>query len=172
MTLDDIPRPNHLQSGEGRQLKVITDLVTIKATAAETGGAYALFEVETPPAGGCPPHTQRYEHEAVFVIAGSYVFLIDGEQVELGPGGYAFVPRGTTHAYTNTGASAARMLVLVTPGGIHEQFFDDAGDHGDRPHWDLDMAKVFAVAPKYGIEFSLPIAENDCDTRLTELQER
>lgn len=159
MTLDDMLGPIHLRSGEGRQLKVITDLVTIKATAAENGGTYSMFEVETPPAGGCPPHTQRYEQETFFVMEGTCEFMINEEQIELGPGDFAFVPRGATHAYANGGATSARMLVLVTPGGIHEQFFDDAGDHGDRSQWELDMAKVFAVAPKYGIEFSLPLAE-------------
>lgn len=161
MTLEDAVEPMHLQPGQGRQLRVIMDLVTIKAAAAESGGTYSLFETETPSAGGCPPHTQRYENETFYVLEGRYAFLVDEEQIELGPGGYVFVPRGTMHAFTNVGSSTARMLVLVTPGGIQEQFFDEVGDHADHPQWEPDMAKVLAVAPKYGIEFSSPVAASE-----------
>lgn len=163
MTIRDTTKPAHLRHGEGSQRRVITDLVTIRATGADTGGAYSLFEVETPSGGGYPPHTQRYEDEAFYVLDGAYVLLLGEDQVELEPGGYAFVPRGTMHAYTNVGPASSRMLVLITPGGIHEQFIEDAGDAGDRPQWQPDMAKVLAVAPKYGIDFLLPSVEIERD---------
>ena len=150
--------PMHLGPGEGRHLTVITDSVTIKAATAETGGAFALYETETPSAGGCPPHVQRYDDEVFFVIEGTYTVLIGEDQVELGPGGYAFIPRGTVHGYANLGSEPARMLILVTPGGIHEQFVDEVSDRAGRAPWQPDMAKVLTVAPKYGVEFSTPAA--------------
>lgn len=155
----DIQRPRHLRTGEGEKVRVITDLVTIKATAGDTAGAYSLFETSTPPAGGCPPHSQRYDEETFYVLEGRYTFLIGDQTVELGPGDYAFVPRGTVHAFANAGSEPARMLILVTPGGIHDKFFDEVGDHADRAPWEPDMPKVLAVAPKYGIEFSTSDAE-------------
>jgi quercetin dioxygenase-like cupin family protein len=146
----------HLHPGEGKHLTLITDAVTVKAATAETGGAFALYETETPPAGGCPPHLQRYDDEAYFVIEGRYSVLVGEDQIELGPGGYVFIPRGTVHAYTNSGSEQARMLVFVTPGGIHEQFVDEASDRAGRAPWEPDMARILAVAPKYGVEFSTP----------------
>jgi quercetin dioxygenase-like cupin family protein len=146
----------HLHPGEGKQLTLITDAVTVKAETADTGGAFALYETETPPAGGCPPHVQRYDDEAFFVIEGRYSVLVGEDQIELGPGGYVFIPRGTVHAFTNPGSEPARMLVFVTPGGIHEQFVDEASDRAGRAPWEPDMARVLAVAPKYGVEFSTP----------------
>jgi mannose-6-phosphate isomerase-like protein (cupin superfamily) len=151
----------HPDRGEERQVRVITDLVTIRATAADTGDAYLLFEAETPPAGGCPPHVQRYEDEAFYVLHGRYAFLIGDEQAELGPGAFVFVPRGTVHAFTNVGPGPARMLVLATPGGIQEQFLDEVGDPADRPEWQPNLAHVLAVAPKYGIEFLTPAAQGE-----------
>jgi mannose-6-phosphate isomerase-like protein (cupin superfamily) len=144
----------HLHPGEGKHLTLITDAVTVKAATAETGGAFALYETETPPAGGCPPHLQRYDDEAFFVIEGRYSVLVGEDQIELGPGGYVFIPRGTVHAFTNPGSEPARMLVFVTPGGIQEQFVDEASDRAGRAPWEPDMARVLAVAPKYGVEFS------------------
>jgi quercetin dioxygenase-like cupin family protein len=155
----DTAHPRYLRTSEGEQLRVITDVVTVKAAATDTGDAYSLFETETPPGGGCPPHEQRYDDETFYVLEGRYAFLIGDERVELEPGGYAFVPRGTVHAFTNVGSVPARMLLLITPGGIQETFFDEVGDRPDRPAWRPDMTKVLAVAPKYGIEFAFPIAD-------------
>ena len=164
MTLRDSVATSHLERGEGRQLRLITDLVTIKATTADTGDAFALFETETPPAGGCPPHRQRYDDEAFFVLDGRYAFLAGDEQVELGPGGYLYVPRGTVHAFTNVGSTTARMLVLVAPGGIHQQFLDEVGDRAGRAAWEADINRLLEVAPKYGIEFPTSVTAEGPDS--------
>lgn len=156
MTVTETVTPIHLAPGEGKRLTVMTDAITVKAATSETGGAFALYEAETPPSGGCPPHVQRYDDESIFVIEGRYSVLIGERQVDLGPGGYAFIPRGTVHAFANPGPEPARMLVVVSPGGIHEQFVDEVGDHADRAAWEPDMAKVLSVAPKYGVEFESP----------------
>jgi quercetin dioxygenase-like cupin family protein len=161
MAFAETVRARHLDAGQGKQGRVITDVVTIKALAADTGGAYSLFEVLTPPAGGCPPHAQRYEEETVYVLEGRYAFLLDEETLELGAGDYVFVPRGMRHAFTNIGSEPARLLLLVTPGGIHDQFFAEVGDHAARHPWQPDIAKVLAVAPKYGIEFSSPDVDGE-----------
>lgn len=164
MVIADAVQPRSLPPGEGEQVRVITDLVTVKAVAADTGGAYSLFEVETPAAGGCPPHVQRYGDETYYILEGCYAFLIGARQIEIGPGGYAFVPRHTVHAFTNVGSTPARMLLLVTPGGIQEMFFDEVGDRTDRPAWEPNMARVLAVAPKYGIEFASAVASKGSGT--------
>ncbi len=155
--------PRHLAPTEGRTVRVIADLVTFKALAADTGGAYSLFETTTLPQGGTPPHRQHYEEEAFFVLEGTYTFRIGDETVALGPGGFAFVPRGTIHAFTNTGSGPARMLILVTPGGIHEQFFAEIGEPiadpaAPPPAGPPDVEKLLAVAAKYGVEILPPPA--------------
>ena len=124
MTFAGSAAPRYLPARRGRQARVITDLMTAKAVATDTRGAYSLFETETPPAGGWPAHVQRYDDEAFYVLEGTYTFLVDAEELQVGPGGYVFVPRGTVHAFVNSGPAEARMLVLITPGGIQETFFD------------------------------------------------
>ncbi len=140
------------------QLRVITDIVSFIITGAETNGAYALFETVTVPQGGTPPHTQAYEDEAFYILEGSYTFLIGDRQVEAQPGAFAFVPRGTVHAYTNTGDTPARMLILVAPGGLHEQFFREAGDPVSDPVGPPDIPRLVAAAAKYGITILPPAA--------------
>src|SRR5690606_29916727 len=136
-----------------RQMRVITDLVTIKAAASETGGAYALYETETPVSGGVPPHRQRYDDEGFYVLEGRYRFLVEGDEFEFGPGAFVHVPRGTTHAVVNVGVDPGRMLVIVTPRVGPNAFMGDIGNPADRPAWEPDMARVLVVAPKYRIDF-------------------
>lgn len=151
--------------GAGQVYRVIGDLVTFKAVGAQTGGAYSLFETLTAPQLGTPPHLQLYEDESFYVLEGTYGFQIGDEQVVIGPGGYAFVPRGTPHAYRNIGEAPGRMLIMETPGGIHEQFFMEAGDLVADPAGAQDSAgppnlgKIMAAAAKYGIELLLPADE-------------
>ena len=163
MTRADALRPRQLGAGAGEQVRLLTDVVTIKAAATDTGGAYSLFEIVTPPAGGCPPPAPRYEEETIYVLDGRDAVLLGEQRVELGKGDYVFVPRGTLHAFTNIGSEPARLLLLITPGGIHDQFLAEVGNHAARSAWepDIAMAKVLAVAPKYGIAFAGPAADGE-----------
>ncbi len=154
MALAETTRQAHMNQNEGRKVRVITDLVTIKATTADTGGAFALVETSTPPGGGFPQHSQSYDDATFVVLEGTYRLQVGEQALDLEPGGCVFVPRGTPHGFANTGDVAARMLVIASPGGVWERFIDEIGDAIDRAPWAIDMARVLAVAPKYGIAFA------------------
>lgn len=152
-------QPVFVEPGQGvQQRRVITDVVTFKVTGSATGGAYSLFETLTAPGGGTPPHWQEHEDEAFFILEGTYTFLVGERQVEAKAGATAFVPRGTVHAYTNSGDSPARMLILVTPADLHERFFMEAGNPLDMPAGPPDFARIGAAAARHGIHI-LPPAE-------------
>ena len=143
-----------LTAGAGERLAVIDSYVTFKATGAETGDAFTILEGENPPGTGVPPHRERYEDETFYVLEGSYVFEVDEERHELGPGGFVHVRRGTAHAFRNVGETTGRLLCLLTPGGIHEQFMADLAALGadSMP----DPAAIVACGNRYGIEFLPP----------------
>jgi quercetin dioxygenase-like cupin family protein len=131
----------------GSFLTALGDLLAVRAAGVETGGAYALFEARTPPGGGMPSHLQRYEDEAFLVLEGTFAVRAGARTTELGPGGYLFVPRGTPHAYTNVGTGTGRLLVIVSPGGIHEQFLAEAGALASP-----DGERIATLGEKYGVE--------------------
>jgi quercetin dioxygenase-like cupin family protein len=112
-----------------------------------------VLEVETPPGGGCPPHVQRYEDETVYVLEGTYSFLFGEAEEQVSAGEARFAGRGTRHGYVNPGPGVARMVIHLSPGGIHERFIEEAGDASERPMWESDLARVIALAPAFGIEF-------------------
>ena len=59
-----------------KTVRVVSDLVTFKITSAETGGAYSLFETQTPPQAGSPRHIEHREEEAFLVLEGEYTFAM------------------------------------------------------------------------------------------------
>ena len=114
--------------------------------------------MRTAPGAGRAPHLQYHEDEAFFVLEATYGALIDDERVELGPGSYVFVPRGTGHAPRNIGTSPARMLIMVTPGENHERFLTEIGEPIEdpacyTPGLPIGDSQTALAAAQYGMEF-------------------
>jgi len=55
-------------------LNIFGDLVTVKLSGKDTGGAYAVMENVTQPKAGPPLHVHHREDEGFFVIEGDYIF--------------------------------------------------------------------------------------------------
>ena len=149
----------HVAVSGGRTIRVMGDRVTYKAVAEQTGGAYSLFEFVVEPGPGVPPHHGRYEDETFWILEGEFRLRLDDETLELGPGGYAYAPRGTVHALANVGDVPGRLLVLVTPGGLRERFIDEMGGSRGVPEaltGSADIERAAAIAAKYGTELLFP----------------
>jgi mannose-6-phosphate isomerase-like protein (cupin superfamily) len=135
---------------------IVGDTMTFKATGESTGGSLALVENLTAPDGGPPPHIHTREDEFFYVLDGSFEIRIGDELRAVGPGGFAYVPRGTVHNFRNTAETPSRILAGFTPSGM-EGFFRESGrpatDDGPAPPVDQDeIARTMAAAPKYGLE--------------------
>jgi mannose-6-phosphate isomerase-like protein (cupin superfamily) len=145
-----------LGTGEGERIWIVADTMTLKATGESTGGGLVLLENLTAPGGGPPPHVHTREDEFWYVLDGTFEIRIGDEVHVVGPGGFAYAPRGTIHNFRNTAETPSRILVGFTPGGM-EGFFRDSGrsatDDGPAPPVDQDeIARTLAAAPKYGVE--------------------
>src|ERR687894_1795604 len=143
-------------AGEGERIWIVADTMTLKATGDTTGGSLVLLENLTVPGGGPPPHAHTREDEFWYVIDGTFEIRIGEEVHTLGPGGFAYAPRGTVHNFRNTADTPSRVLVGFTPGGM-EGFFRESGrpavDDGPAPALDEEeVRRTVAAAPKYGVE--------------------
>jgi hypothetical protein len=90
------------------------------------------------------------------VLNGTFEIRMGDEVHAIGPGGFAYVPRGTLHNFRNTAETPSRILLGFAPGGM-EGFFRESGqpatDDGPAPPVDEDeIARMIAAAPKYGVE--------------------
>ncbi len=158
-------RVTHVQPSKGiRSRWMLGELLTYKVPSQRTGGAYALFEVETPPGSGPPLHVQHREDESFYVLEGDFEFSNGEETLRAGAGSLIYVPKGTLHAHNNVGESVGRLLVTQTPGGLYERFFEEVGKPVDDEAGPLvfedqpDGGRTVEVAAEYGIEITKPIA--------------
>jgi mannose-6-phosphate isomerase-like protein (cupin superfamily) len=79
------------------------------------GVGICFLLVEAPPGTGPALHQHPYE-EVILIQEGRGIFTIGDEQLELGAGQVAIIPRDTPHAFTNTGDGPLRQVdIHVSP---------------------------------------------------------
>lgn len=119
--------------GSGELLRFGEVEVLVRATAASTGGAFALFEEHDPV--DTPLHVHANEDELFYVLDGEHEFQVGERTYRVGPGGIVFAPRGVPHAQRRVIPRTGGILVLTAPAGL-EGFFraladaDAAGELG------------------------------------------
>ena len=118
-------------TARGQQRWFFGMLAEIKASAADTGGQYALLEITAPPGLQTPLHVHYREDEGFYVLDGSVTIQVGEETVELGPGQHAFGPRDIPHRFT-VGPDGAHMIWVLAPGGF-EDFVEEVSAPAETP---------------------------------------
>ena len=108
--------PSSLRPGDARWW--FGSLAIIRATAADTGGAYSIVEVNAPAGYGTPLHVHYRDDEGFLVLEGRARFEVGDQVVEAAAGDFAFGPRDVPHRWTAIDDDPVRMLFMVSPGGF------------------------------------------------------
>src|SRR4030095_761734 len=96
--------------------------------AREEGSVHTGLSVnELAPGGRIDPHVHSYE-ESFYLLNGEALVTIHGAGYHLGPGDYAVVKVGTSHAWRALGIAPVRWLQMAAPqpkpiGGERDTFF-------------------------------------------------
>ena len=141
--------PTITSAGKGECLAFFGEQFTIKISGEQTGGAYAVCEVITPPGGGPPPHVHDREDEVFIVQSGALRILANGQWHEVSPGDVVFAPRNQPHAYHNQGIEPCRFWLMVSPAGFenfYRELSTDAANTGAP-----DINRLRAIAERHGI---------------------
>jgi quercetin dioxygenase-like cupin family protein len=157
-TISSSPFALAAREGRTRQpLDILGAETLVKLTDADSDGAAAIFYQTVPPAAGPPLHRHSREDEWFYVLEGEITAEIDGLRTVLQAGDSAFAPRGTAHTFKNFGPEAAKMLVLVMPGGFN-QFFEELCSL-NRGLPEPDLVGTERLMNAYGIELLGPPIE-------------
>ena len=105
----------------GARLEFWGTTIVIRASADTTGGAFTLFEEETPVLD-TSRHVHRETDELYYVIEGEHVFLCGDQELTVGPGGTLFLPHGVPHSHRRVVPRTGRLLCMTSPAGF-EGFF-------------------------------------------------
>ncbi len=147
------------QPNQGRTIGVVGDIYRFLATGDDTDGRYATFEAIVLPGGGPPTHIHSREDETFYVLEGEITFQVGDERVVAKPGTFVNMPIGQPHAFKNETDQTAKMLISFAPAGLEGYFFEVGqpfeGELPPKPTQE-EIEKLMAVAPRYGIEITLP----------------
>jgi len=154
-----VDNASFLAPGEGQALWFLTNRMTVKATAASTGGGFGLLESVIVPGFSPPLHVHHNEDESFYVLEGELTMRCGDRTFLARAGAFVFLPRDVPHTFVVEGDTPARMLTLLTPGG-GEGVFIDAGrpaEHeGFPPAAPPDIEKLKRVSALYGAEIVGP----------------
>ena len=116
----------------------------------ETKGAWSLMEEDIPLGMGPSPHRHDWD-EAYYVTEGVVNFEIDGKQVRLERGDFAYFPRNTVHAFKGASPAPGSSRSIFAAPGHSSEFFEEV----NREVLKLpdDLTKVPAIGERHGIEF-------------------
>ena len=131
------------------------ELLTMVATADQTGGAFSLMHERLPRGAEPPPHVHRREDEAFYVLDGALTVRVGDDTFAASPGSFVFCPRDVPHLLT-VEADEVRMLTLCTPGGV-ERLFVELGEPAPTrtlppPGVEPDVERIVTLAAHYGAE--------------------
>jgi quercetin dioxygenase-like cupin family protein len=145
--MPSLPTAKVLAPGEGKTIMLFAVRFDYKVTSADSGGALAALEVTIPPRILVKPHNHSREDEFTVVLAGAVGARVGDEVVEAGAGASMVKPRGIPHAMWNAGDEPARVLEVLTPGGLEAYFEELAPVLRDK----APPATYDALAHRYGL---------------------
>jgi quercetin dioxygenase-like cupin family protein len=121
MTLPQTTGSYALGPDDGEALWFNGALGILKATAEQTEGRYAAYELRLPQGFAAPLHSHESEDEFFLVLSGEVRLQHGDDVVEGVPGSLAYTPRGIGHSF-HVDSEEARLLLLFGPAGV-EGFF-------------------------------------------------
>jgi quercetin dioxygenase-like cupin family protein len=144
-----VPAPKLVAPDDGKSIMLFGVRFDYKIVSADTGGTIAALEVEIPPGTLVKPHNHSREDEFSLVLAGTVGVRVGDSVLEASQGAYLVKPRGTPHAMWNAGSERAKVIEILSPGGLEDYFEELApilGQHGgDAPQ------RYHELADRYGI---------------------
>jgi mannose-6-phosphate isomerase-like protein (cupin superfamily) len=145
-------------SGEGRDFWGPGDRYTFLVTSEESAGSMFALDCLVGAGGGPPPHRHLAEDELFTIVSGSIEFTTADETRTVGAGESVFVPRGTRHAYVNSGSEDARMIAVYSPAGMEGWFREVCTPVTDAsapppPVTPELIARMLEAGPRHNVEW-------------------
>ena len=103
-----------------------------------------------PPGSASPVQYNQVFAMANYVLEGTATLQVGNEILELGPGGYAYLPAGTVYQFRNQSDAPVKYLMFSSPAGFDEYIAEAVRLVAGEPSWPpADMSKLVALRTKY-----------------------
>jgi mannose-6-phosphate isomerase-like protein (cupin superfamily) len=112
-----------IEAGQGARIAWPGVEITTKASGRDIEHDFSLLEDRSDEIT-VPLHVHHDLDEAFYVLDGCYRIACAEDVWEVGPGGFVYLPRGTSHSQDG----GLRKLVLTSPAGGLEGFFEELAE--------------------------------------------
>jgi quercetin dioxygenase-like cupin family protein len=149
-----------ISSDSGDKFFIAGGIYRIVLSGKQTGGTFAMIEMEVPPGAGPGPHSHPDFQETFYVLEGEVEFTSETGKGVAGKGALIHIPlNGPVHCFKNKSSVAARLLCTVVPSGLDE-FFATMGKPLDgealAPQSPPDPERMRALAEQFGTKLYPP----------------
>ena len=143
-------KPLVIHADEARHISLYDVRFRYGIGSEESDGTISILEVTIPPRTLVKPHAHGREDEFTLVLDGTVGARLGSETIEEIPAGSWLVkPRGVPHAMWNVTGEPARILEMVTPGGIERYFEQLAPVLKEKgPEW---TKRYYALTQEFGL---------------------
>jgi mannose-6-phosphate isomerase-like protein (cupin superfamily) len=133
--------------------------MTFLVTADDSGGGLFRFDSHNPPGPFEPTHVHPEQVSTAEVLSGSLLFVVDGREVQVGPGSRVEIPPGAPHTFRNEGPEEAHWIGEFRPALRIADFFEtlfELARRGDLNARGLpSMLQLSLSVPTFGREIRL-----------------
>jgi quercetin dioxygenase-like cupin family protein len=117
-----------IEAGGGKVLSMRGTHVGYKAEGVRPGGGPTFLEFSPAPGFSTGDHVHSRIEEIFYVVEGEVQIRAGDRMLKAGPGDFVLVPPGVPHGFGNAGDGPARMLLVISPAGVHESYFDELAE--------------------------------------------
>jgi len=148
------PQGSVMSATEGEHLVHFRDHgnIFIKFGSATGSDNFALGTQQVTVGAGIPVHRHLHMDEALHVLEGSGIFILNDVRRSFEKGGTMFIPKNSWHEFLNPDHELL-LLWMVTPAGL-DGFFRETCNPPGVPPKQLTREQIKEIARnKYGTEF-------------------
>lgn len=117
-----------LSAGEGRALGLRGSGVTYKAAGVRPSGGPTFLEFAVAAGFNTGDHVHSRIEEIFYVVDGVVQIRVGDELVQAKAGDFILVPPGVAHGFSSSGDRPAKMILVISPAGVHEQYFEELSE--------------------------------------------
>jgi quercetin dioxygenase-like cupin family protein len=114
-----------IQAGEGKALSLRGTQVAYKAEGERPGGGPTFLEFTAAPGFNTGDHVHSRVEEIFYIVDGEFQIRAGERTLRARPGDFVLVPPGVAHGFGNAASTPAKMVLLISPAGVHERYFEE-----------------------------------------------
>ncbi len=108
-----------IRAEEGLIIPIGESSVRLLSVGGDTADLSSAEEIRVPAGfAGPPAHFHERTNHSWYVTRGELRLTVEGVSHDLTPGGFVYVPVGSSHTFANPTSHPAAMVEFTTPGGF------------------------------------------------------